>query len=78
MNWGAYCSGFDSTYEIRVGKSTKPMGPFLDKDGVELMEGGGSLFLCTTDYMIGLGHVGTSQGDDIDIISFHYYNSFAE
>ena len=75
VNWGACCSGIDSTYEIRVGKSTEPMGPFIDKDDVDLMEGGGSLFLSTTDYMIGPGHVGTSQRDDIDIISFHYYDS---
>lgn len=79
MNWGACCSGIDSTYEIRVrvGKSTEPMGPFpfLDKNGVDLMEGGGSLFLSTTDYMIGPGHVGISQREGIDIMSFHYYDS---
>ena len=51
------------------------MGPFLDKNGVDLMEGGGSLFLSTTDYMIGPGHVGTSQREGIDIMSFHYYDS---
>ena len=32
VNWGACCSGKDSTYEIRVGMADTPEGPFVDKD----------------------------------------------
>jgi len=44
VNWGACCSGgVNSTYQIRVGRSsTNPLGPFNDKNGVDMMNGGGS------------------------------------
>ena len=45
LNWGRCCSGLESTYEIRIGRSLFPMGPFVDKQGNDLMEGGGTLLL---------------------------------
>ena len=47
VNWGRCCRGTNSTYEVRVGRSQKITGPYLDKDGTDLMAGGGSLFLAT-------------------------------
>ena len=35
--------GIDSTYEIHVGRSSSRTGPYLDKDGVEMTNGGGQL-----------------------------------
>ena len=35
VNWGACCSGKDSTYEIRVGMADTPAGPFEDKERSE-------------------------------------------
>merc|ERR1740139_1752994 len=75
LNWGACCSGIDSTYQIRVGRSTNPMGPFVDKNGDSLMNGGGSLLLKESSYMIGPGHMGTYERDNMDIMTFHYYDS---
>jgi len=75
LNWGRCCSGVDSTYQIRVGRSVNPMGPFVDKNGDSLMNGGGSLLLKETGYMIGPGHMGTYERDNIDIMTFHYYDS---
>lgn len=79
VNWGACCNGIDSTYEIRVGRSQNPMGPYVDKRGRNMMDGGGSLFLRSgtgnQDYLIGPGHLGTwknPQGKTI--LSFHYYD----
>jgi arabinan endo-1,5-alpha-L-arabinosidase len=37
------CRGVESTYNIRVGRAKSVWGPYLDKDGVGMMEGGGSL-----------------------------------
>jgi arabinan endo-1,5-alpha-L-arabinosidase len=43
-SWGACCNGaFD--YNIRVGRSTSVTGPYTDKDGVDLMQGGGTLLV---------------------------------
>lgn len=42
-SWDACCQGFKSTYNIRVGRSTSVSGGFVDKDGVALTAGGGTL-----------------------------------
>lgn len=39
------CAGVSSTSTIRVGRSTEVTGPYLDKEGTPLLEGGGSLFI---------------------------------
>lgn len=42
----------DSTYNIRVGRSSDPLGPYLDKNNKDLYDGGGTLLLESKDYMI--------------------------
>jgi len=37
-NWFWCCGGFDSTYQIMVGRSESPTGPFLDASGVNLKD----------------------------------------
>lgn len=37
------CRGVASTYNIRVGRARSALGPFVDRDGVDLMDGGGTL-----------------------------------
>ncbi len=39
VNWGLCCKGVDSTYEVRVGRSKKITGPYLDKEGQEFNAG---------------------------------------
>ena len=67
VNWGSCCQGPKSTYNIRIGRSKSATGPYLDKAGVDMLHGGGSLFLATTNGpLIGPGHAGTlnAQGKD--------------
>jgi len=60
VNWGSCCRGPASTYNIRIGRSQAVTGPYLDKAGVDMLHGGGSLFLATTNGpLIGPGHAGT-------------------
>jgi len=60
VNWGSCCQGPKSTYNIRIGRSKSVTGPYLDKEGVDLLHSGGSLFLSTTNGpLIGPGHAGT-------------------
>ena len=75
FNDGGCCSGTDSTYEIRVGRSTSPTGPFLDKEGVDLRNGGGSIFLDDNGRYIGPGHFERFvDTDNIEYYSTHYYD----
>ena len=39
VNWGKCCRGVKSTYNIRVGRSRKITGPYLDKKGVDMLHG---------------------------------------
>lgn len=58
VNWGGCCRGVDSTYNIRVGRSRKVTGPYLDQDGVDLLKGGGTLVLSSKAPLFGPGHAG--------------------
>jgi arabinan endo-1,5-alpha-L-arabinosidase len=42
---GSCCRGADSGYNIRVGRSRKVTGPFLDHTGVDMIRGGGMLLV---------------------------------
>jgi len=79
VNWGACCRGVESTYTLRMGRSEHPQGPFLDADGVDLAQGGGSLFLGSEGHHIGPGHAGVVALDDEDgesfLLSYHYYDA---
>ena len=68
------CKGVASTYNIRVGRADRIEGPYRDKDGKTMLEGGGSLMLATTGHFIGPGGqeaVKTSRGDRL---TYHYYD----
>jgi len=55
---GSCCQAGNSNYNIRVGRSRKVTGPYLDHDGVDMMKGGGKLFLGSESRLIGPGHFG--------------------
>lgn len=63
---GSCCDGEKSTYHLTVGRSDKPLGPYVDKDGKRMDRGGGTLLLSSTERWKGTGHNGffrTSHGD---------------
>ncbi|WP_207955349.1 family 43 glycosylhydrolase [Segetibacter sp. 3557_3] len=77
-SWGRCCTVFDSvTYNIRVGRSEKITGPYLDKDGVDLAKGGGTLVLggdSTEPRVIAaLGHNSAYTFDGVDYLVYHAY-----
>ena len=58
VNWGSCCRGVNSTYNIRVGRSRKVTGPYIDKDGVDMLKAGGTLLLSNQGPLFGPGHAG--------------------
>jgi arabinan endo-1,5-alpha-L-arabinosidase len=74
LNWGQCCQGTNSTYEIRVGRAERITGPYRDRDGVELLSGGGTLVLNSAGRFIGPGHAGIIQVGNTEWFSFHYYD----
>jgi arabinan endo-1,5-alpha-L-arabinosidase len=72
VNWGLCCRGVNSTYNIRMGRSEKITGPYLDKDGVDMMKDGGSLLLGSEGEFIGPGQAGILELNGKEWMSFHY------
>lgn len=74
-SWDKCCSGTSSTYNIRVGRSTSPSGPYTDASGVALTSGGGTLVLGSHDSIIGPGGQDVFDDTDGPILVYHYYTS---
>ena len=74
VNWGTCCAGVNSTYNIRMGRSTNISGPYLDHNGVNMVSGGGTLFLKTTGKFIGPGQMGILEGNGVEYFGYHYYD----
>jgi len=70
---GSCCRGADSGYNIRVGRARKVTGPFLDHTGLDMLQGGGKLFLGSGGRVIGPGHFGLLDlGEGVQKFSCHY------
>jgi arabinan endo-1,5-alpha-L-arabinosidase len=70
---GSCCQGANSTYNIRMGRSRKVTGPYLDNMGIDMIEGGGKLFASSRGRHIGPGHFGLLDlGDGAEKFSPHY------
>jgi len=79
VNWGQCCSGVDSTYQIMVGRSKSPTGPYIDKDGKDMVDQAGTLLIQTEGKYIGPGHASIYRHTDGRYaFSFHYYDGEAE
>lgn len=70
---GTCCDGPNSSYNIRVGRSRSPLGPYVDNFGVPLLKGGGKLVWGSNGRGMGAGHFGlVDLGDGVEKFSFHY------
>jgi arabinan endo-1,5-alpha-L-arabinosidase len=70
---GSCCVGDNSTYEILVGRSTSPSGPFLDRSGRPMTRGGGTLVLGSGGRLIGPGSASVLADGSGDWIVFQGY-----
>jgi arabinan endo-1,5-alpha-L-arabinosidase len=67
------CEGADSTYRVMVGRSTSVTGPYVDRAGVPLMNGGGTEILAGHGSINGPGHQTVFTDEDSDVLMYHYY-----
>jgi arabinan endo-1,5-alpha-L-arabinosidase len=74
VNWGFCCRGTNSTYEIRVGRSDKVTGPYLDMEGRDMLLSGGTKLLGTEGAMIGPGHASIFSENGRSWFGFHFYD----
>jgi arabinan endo-1,5-alpha-L-arabinosidase len=87
FNEGQCCRGLHSTYFIRMGRSQRITGPYVDKEGNDLRHRGGSLFMGvdrarnpkadarSSGREIGPGHVGIfTVPDGTDVVTYHFYD----
>ncbi len=78
VNFDLCCKGKDSTYNIRVGRSKSVTGPYVDRDGKDMREGGGTMVLKTNGTRIGPGHAGIFVENGVEYLSYHYYDGATE
>jgi len=69
------CRGEKSTYKMMVGRSEKIQGPYLDKEGVPMTNGGGSLVLQGDTSWHGVGHNAVVTFGNTDYLVFHGYDA---
>lgn len=70
---GTCCDGANSTYNIRVARSRKVTGPYLDNMGIDALRGGGKLVVGASGRFVGPGHFGRMElGDGVEKFSCHY------
>jgi len=75
VSWDYCCRGENSTYKVVVGRSEKVMGPYLDKEGKSMAEGGGSLVIEGDKRWAGVGHNSAYTFDGKDYLIFHAYDA---
>ncbi|MBK0369502.1 arabinan endo-1,5-alpha-L-arabinosidase [Flavobacterium agrisoli] len=75
LSWDLCCRGKESTYKVVVGRSKNVTGPYVDKDGKPLNEGGGTLLIQGDKDWFGAGHNSTYTFDGKDYIIYHAYSS---
>jgi arabinan endo-1,5-alpha-L-arabinosidase len=73
-SFGFCCRGVNSTYNIRVGRSRRVTGPYVDKVGTSMLNGGGTMLLETEGAMIGPGGQSVPRVAGQYYLVYHYYD----
>ena len=78
VSYDLCCRGANSTYNVVVGRSDKVTGPYIDKDGVPLMQGGGTSVAKGNGRYAGVGHCAVVTFDGQDYLFMHGYDAQAD
>jgi arabinan endo-1,5-alpha-L-arabinosidase len=74
VSLGRCCRGAESTYHVAVGRSDSITGPYLDRNGVDLAHGGGTVIMQGNANYAGIGHNATVSFDGQDYFVAHAYD----
>lgn len=70
------CRGIASDYNIRVGRADDITGPYVDRDGKPMLEGGGTTMAASHGKYKGPGGAEPFHGPDgAALLAFHYYDA---
>ncbi|MBN1154445.1 arabinan endo-1,5-alpha-L-arabinosidase [candidate division KSB1 bacterium] len=69
------CRGVKSNYKIMVGRSESVTGPYLDREGKSLLDGGGTLVLAGDERWPGVGHNSVLLEEGNDWLVYHAYDA---
>lgn len=72
---GKCCSGTSSTYKIAYGRSTSITGPYTDKSGVNMLNGGGTILDAGNSRWIGPGGQDVYKNGSAYILTRHAYDA---
>lgn len=72
---GLCCKGTSSTYKIVYGRSTSITGPFVDKNGVNMLSGGGTILDAGNSRWIGPGGQDVYKNGSSYVIARHAYDA---
>ena len=76
VSWDYCCRGAQSNYRVAVGRSKTIDGPYLDRNGKDMANGGGTLFLeGDKTQWEAAGHCAAYHFDDEDIFICHGYSA---
>lgn len=68
------CQGLKSSYKIAVGRSESAVGPFYDKEGRPMTNGGGTIIAEGNEKWAGLGHCAAYTFNEQDYLICHGYS----
>ena len=75
VSWDYCCMGSKSTYRVAVGRSKTVDGPYLDRDGEDMREGGGTLVIEGDKQQFeAIGHCAAYNLNGEDIYISHGYS----
>ena len=76
-SWDFCCAHENSTYKVMVGRAKSPLGPYVDRAGKPLSEGGGTLLLMGDQRWRGPGHNSVLQTPQGDWLVYHVIDAKA-
>ncbi len=68
------CAGIRSAYHIVVGRSRDVKGPYYDRAGTAMSDGGGTILLSTHGDVVGPGGQVVVHDVEGDLLVYHYYD----